>query len=97
MREGRVHEVVKVGERGQITIPSSIREMEGIRKGELLDVVYTDGTIVMTKLEKRGNLEMALKLLGKGLATAGYREREDILRFSEEARKKVHGEWKGER
>ncbi|KPV61836.1 MAG: hypothetical protein AOA65_2172 [Candidatus Bathyarchaeota archaeon BA1] len=33
----------------------------------MLEVIYMDGTIVMTKLEKRGNLELALKLLGRGL------------------------------
>ena len=94
MEEEGVHEVVKVGERGQITLPSSIREKEDIRKGELLELIYMDGTIVMTKLEKKGNLELALKLLGRGLVAAGYREKEDILKFSEEVRKKVHEEWK---
>jgi len=73
----RTNEVVKVGERGQITIPSSIREKEDIRKGELLELIHMDGAIVMTKLEKRGNLELALKLLGRGLIAAGYREKEE--------------------
>lgn len=93
VKQERLHEVVKVSERGQVTIPSSIREIENIRKGELLEVVYRDGTILMTKLDKRGNLELALKLLGKGLAAAGYREKDDIVRFSGEVRKKVHEEW----
>ena len=44
-------------------------------------------------MEKRGNLELALKLLGRGLVAAGYREKEDILKFSEEVWKKVHEEW----
>ena len=48
-------------------------------------------------MEKRGNLELALKLLGRGLAAAGYREKEDILKFSEEVRKMVHEEWSGEK
>jgi AbrB family looped-hinge helix DNA binding protein len=90
MEEEGVHEVVKVGERGQITIPSGIREREGIRKGELLELIYVDGTILMTKLEKRGSLELALKILGRGLVAAGYREKEDILRFSREVRERVH-------
>lgn len=93
----KLHEVVKVSERGQVTIPSDIREIENIRKGELLEVVYRDGTIIMTKLDRRGNLELALKLLGRGLAAAGYQEKEDILRFSRAVRKKVHQEWTRER
>jgi AbrB family looped-hinge helix DNA binding protein len=93
VKQEKLHEVVKVGERGQVTIPSSIREIENIRKGELLEVVYRDGTILMTKLDKRGNLELALKLLGRGLAAAGYREKDDIMRFSEKIREKVHKEW----
>jgi len=44
-------------------------------------------------MEKRGNLELALKLLGRELAAASYREKEDILKFSEEVRKMVHEEW----
>lgn len=97
VKQEKLHEVVKVSERGQVTIPSSIRKIEDIRKGELLEVVYRDGTILMTKLDKRGNLELALKLLGKGLAAAGYQEKDDILRFSGEVRKKVHEEWTEER
>ncbi len=37
---------------------------------------------------------MALKLLRRGLVAAGYREKEDILKFSEEVRRKVHEEWR---
>ncbi|MFW6110824.1 MAG: AbrB/MazE/SpoVT family DNA-binding domain-containing protein [Thermoproteota archaeon] len=93
MEQKEVHEVVKVSERGQITIPRSIREIEDIRKGELLEVVYQDGMIVLTKLDKRGDLELALKLLGQGLTTAGYQKKEDILQFSKEIGKKVNREW----
>lgn len=36
---------------------------------------------------------MTLKLLGRELASACYREKEDALKFSKEVRKRVHEEW----
>jgi AbrB family looped-hinge helix DNA binding protein len=89
-----IHEVVKVGEKGQITIPSEIRAREDLKKGELLEVTYIDGTVVLMKLDKRGNLKMALELLGKSLRASGIEEKEDILHISREVRKRVHSEWK---
>jgi len=89
-----IREVVRVGEKGQITIPSEIRRVEGLKKGELLEVTYIDGTVVLMKLDKRGNLKMALELLGKSLRASGIEEKGELLRISREVRKRVHTEWK---
>ncbi|MBI4162114.1 MAG: AbrB/MazE/SpoVT family DNA-binding domain-containing protein [Candidatus Aenigmarchaeota archaeon] len=41
-----------VTEKGQITIPKDIRNVEGIKPNDELFVVYADGTIIITKPEK---------------------------------------------
>lgn len=45
--------IVKVGERGQIVIPKSIRKIEGIKPKSVLKVTnYGTGTIVVSKLSE---------------------------------------------
>ena len=38
-----------VGERGQVTIPKTVRDRLGLRPGQRLEVVEQDGRVVMTK------------------------------------------------
>ena len=80
-------EVVKIGEKGQITIPTTIRKQEDLKKGEFLEVVEMDGVIVLSTLEKRGNIFLAMKMLGEALDSKGYRTSEDILKLCKEVRR----------
>jgi len=48
--EGDVEEIVKVGERGTITIPAAVRKMAGISPGDVLRVAMSTetGTVTLT-------------------------------------------------
>ncbi len=47
-----------VGERGQITIPKNIREIEGIKEKDKVVVKIEDNKIVIEKLEKKNQTEL---------------------------------------
>lgn len=44
--------IVKVTDKGQISIPTSIRELAGIGRGDQLLLVETSGKIIMEKVQK---------------------------------------------
>jgi AbrB family looped-hinge helix DNA binding protein len=46
-----IEEIVKVGERGQIVIPSKIRKLEKIRSNSYVRVIDIDGRIVIDKIK----------------------------------------------
>jgi AbrB family looped-hinge helix DNA binding protein len=41
--------LVRVQEKGQVTLPTELRKKLGIRKGDLVAVVETDGGILITR------------------------------------------------
>jgi len=84
-------EIVKVGEKGQITIPVEIRKTGDLRKGDLVEVVsLEDNSIFITKLDRKRELIMSMKLLGKALEEKGYKTTERIVRLCKEVRKDVY-------
>ena len=86
-------ETVRVGEKGQITIPIDFRDKENIKKGELLEVVYLgDGQILLTKANKKQEFLVAMKVFGKGLKNANYDNDEKIIKLCREIRKEVYDE-----
>lgn len=87
------HEIVKIGKRGQITIPSEIRKKGRFTRGEYLEIINLDGSLLISRIRKRGNILLALKLLGKKFEEKGYTE-EDILKYAKKIRKEVHAKWK---
>lgn len=85
--------VVKVGEKGQITIPTQLRDQEQIEKGSLLEVVdLGDGNILLTKMNKKQEFKAAMKILGKRLLEKGYTSDEKIISFCRQMRKEVYDE-----
>jgi AbrB family looped-hinge helix DNA binding protein len=46
-----------VGERGQVTIPKSIRRLLGLRQGMRLEVTVEDGAVVLRKPDMHSVLE----------------------------------------
>lgn len=85
--------IVKMGEKGQITIPSEIREKEHLGKGEFLEIVdLSEGNILITKLSKKHEFMAALKILGRGLKSHGYSTDQKIIELCREIRKEVYDE-----
>ena len=66
---------VKVSDKGQIAIPQIVREQAGIRKGDELIIIQTDGKILLEKAQKvSANMKDDFK---------------DLLKFSEQSLKSV--------
>ena len=66
---------VKVSEKGQIAIPSSMRENMGIDKGDELLLVETEGKILIEKTDK--------------VSQSVKDDFEDILKYNEDSLKEV--------
>lgn len=87
-------DVVKVGEKGQITIPKKIREKEGLKKGESLEVKdLGEGTILLTNVDKKKEAEIAFKLLGKEV---DFSDKEEVTEYCKKIRKDVYEEWENQ-
>lgn len=88
-----VASIVKVGEKGQITIPTHLRDQEQIEKGALLEVVdLGEGNILLTKMNKKQELKLAMRMLGRRLLQKGYASDEKIIAFCRQIRKEVADE-----
>lgn len=71
----------KVGERGQITIPKNIREREGIRPGDEVEVVDREGSILVRKKPKKEELKEGYRRLRRRDKEVS----EEMLNAAEEA------------
>lgn len=60
-------ETIKIGRRGQITLPKIVRTVEGLKRGDRLKLVrQPTGTIYLTKIPKeKDHFERLIKVLGK--------------------------------
>ena len=58
-------EVRKVGKRGQITIPKSIREKEDIKGGDKVKVIEKDGKIIIKQIDRTEELKEAYQEMAK--------------------------------
>ena len=72
-----IEEIVKVGERGQIVIPSKIRKKEKIKTNSYVRVVDIDGRIVIDKIRVRPVEKLIDSLTSLELT---YRDWEEIQR-----------------
>jgi len=45
-------QIVKVNDKGQVTLPVKMRELEGIRPNDFVKVSYVPSTIFIDKIEK---------------------------------------------
>lgn len=81
-------EVVKIGKRGQITIPADVRKKENLRKGDFLELSEVGGVLTLRKVEKKPNILNLFKEVGDALDREGYSQ-EDSLELADEVKKEV--------
>ncbi len=74
-----------VGERGQITIPKSIREIKKIRAGERVIVKIDDSKIVVEKMLEKKDKEALLKEYYQKYRKLDEKISEEWLHASKEA------------
>lgn len=62
-----INETIKIGRRGQITLPKVVRTAEGLKRGDRLKLVrQPTGTIYLTKVPKEKDpFERLMKVLEK--------------------------------
>lgn len=58
-------EVRKVGKRGQVTIPKSIRNKENIKGGDKVEIFEKDGEIIIKTIYKTEKLKEAYQEMSK--------------------------------
>ena len=59
----------RVSEKGQVTIPKSLRDRLGIRPGQILDFEEEGGRLVASKVTPRDEVDAVYGILGNGLDT----------------------------
>ena len=59
----------KVAERGQVTIPKTLRRKLGLVPGTILDFEVDGGRLVAAKLQPQGPVEAVFGSLGRGRST----------------------------
>ena len=64
-----IQEYVKVGERGQITIPKAIREKESIRPNMILKIIDIPGAIIIEKISTKSPEDTILDILREAKLT----------------------------
>lgn len=62
----------RVSERGQITIPKSLRDRLGIRPGQVLEFETDEGRLVATKVAPRDPVAAVYGSLGTGRSTDAF-------------------------
>lgn len=76
-----IEEIVKVGERGQIVIPSKIRKKENINSNSYVRVIDVDGRIVIDKVATKPIEKIIESLVSLGFTESDWKqiqkERED--------------------
>jgi AbrB family looped-hinge helix DNA binding protein len=69
-----IEEIVKVGERGQIVIPSKIRKKENINSNSYVRVIDVDGRIVIDKVATKPIEKIIESLVSLGLTKSDWKE-----------------------
>jgi len=73
-------EVRKVGKRGQVTIPKSIRNKENIKGGDKVEIFEKNGEIIIKTIDKTEELKEAYQEMSK----QSKKISEDMLTASKE-------------
>ncbi len=76
-------EIVKVGKRGQITIPLPIRNAEQLREGDFLEVSDVGGILALRKVEKKPTVLDLFAEVGAALRKQGVTTKERALELAE--------------
>ncbi len=85
-----IEEVVKIGKRGQITLPSGIRESENLNEGDFVELSDLGGVITMRKIEKKPSVLDLFAEVGKALKKEGY-SKQTSIKLADEVKKEVSG------
>ena len=81
---------VRIGEKGQITIPVDIRERDKLDKGTQVEVVdLGEGSLFINKIDRKKELLLAFRILGKRIKEKGY-NKDKLIDFCRKVRRDVY-------
>lgn len=81
---------VRIGEKGQITIPVDIRERDKLDKGTQVEVVdLGEGSLFINKIDRKKELLLAFRILGKRIKEKGY-NKDKLIDFCRKVRRDAY-------
>lgn len=81
---------VRVGEKGQVTIPIDVRQREKIGKGVQVEIIdLGEGSLFLNKIDRKKELLLALRILGRRIKERGY-TKDKLIEFSRQVRRDVY-------
>ena len=81
---------VRVGEKGQITVPVDVRQREKLEKGTQVEVIdLGDGLIFLNKIDRKKEFLLALRILGKRIKEKDY-NKDRLISFCRQIRRDVY-------
>lgn len=84
-------EVVKIGKRGQITLPTKIREEEHLKEGDFLEIADVGGVLTLRRIEKRPTVVDLFSEVGTALHKEGITTKEKAIELAEQVKREVSG------
>jgi len=82
--------IAKISVKGQMVIPEAVREQAQVRRGDELDVGYSNGLIVLRKRKALTPARVRMLLLaGRGLPEMSSQDDAAVFRAVEAVRKKA--------
>ena len=81
---------VRVGEKGQITVPMDVRQREKLEKGTQVEIIdLGEGSLLLNKIDRKKELLLALRLLGRRIKEKGY-SKDKLIKFCRQVRRDTY-------
>ena len=81
---------VRIGEKGQITVPIDVRQREKLEKGTQVEIIdLGEGSLFLNKIDKKKELLLALRILGKRIKEKGF-SKDKLIEFCRQVRRDIY-------
>ena len=81
---------VRIGEKGQITVPIDVRQREKLEKGTQVEIIdLGEGSLFLNKIDRKRELLLALRILGRRIKEKGY-TKDKLIEFCRQLRRDVY-------
>ena len=81
---------VRVGEKGQITVPIDVRQREKLEKGTQVEIIdLGEGSLFLNIIDRKKELLLALRILGRRIKEKGY-TKDKLIEFCKQIRRDVY-------
>jgi len=91
-----IEEIVKIREKGQITLPEKIQERADLKEGDFLVVNEIDGIIMIRRVKPEVDALDFFADFGRRIEEAGYDSKEKRRKLVDEIKEEVTKEWSEE-